>query len=101
MSIWKRLNFLTSRTRSLTLALSFTLVILFAFNKQLDNTVSQVQFKNACMAIESNLPMNHANHPCQVTYMSNKSWLSWASTNNESLHLHFLNLTELMYRSFN
>ena len=100
MSIWKRLNFLTPHTRSFTFVISLTFVFLFVYNNEIDNTVDQNQFFNTCMALESNLPMSHANHPCRVTYMSNKSWLSWASNNNESFHLHFLDLIELMHSSF-
>lgn len=60
----------------------------------------QVDLLKSCMAVESNLPMNHSSHPCSATYMSNQSWWSWVSNDSKSAHLHFLDLIELMHHSF-
>jgi len=55
---------------------------------------------DSCMAVESNLPMNHVNHPCNTVYMSNQSWWSWISGDSPSINLHFLDLVELIHYSF-
>jgi hypothetical protein len=61
---------------------------------------NQTDLLKSCMAEESNLPMNHNNHPCNAAYMPNKSWISWLSNDNKSAHLHFLDLVELLHYSF-
>lgn len=54
------------------------------------------QLSQSCMAIESNLPMNHAGHPCSRIYSPNESLWSWLSGDSQSAHLHFLDLAELI-----
>ncbi len=83
-------------TFALTLTLTFT--ISATINSRSFNT--QADLLKSCMAVESNLPMNHSSHPCNAAYMPNKSWLSWLSNDNKSAHLHFLDLVELLHYSF-
>lgn len=78
--------------------LTITLVLTINFKGHLLN--SQADLLKSCMAVESNLPMSHSNHPCSAAYMSNKSWLSWLSNDSKSAHLHFLDLVELLHYSF-
>jgi hypothetical protein len=89
-----------SKVKHLTFALTFTLVTLFTLSKHTDMRNPQVQSLSACMTVESNLPMNHTNHPCYVSNMSNQSWLSWFAGDSKSTHLHFLDLVELIHYSF-
>jgi hypothetical protein len=60
---------------------------------------SQIQALNACMSIDSNLPLNHSNHPCQTSQLSNQSWWAWFKGDSRSAHFHFLDLVELLHRS--
>jgi len=60
----------------------------------------QSNLLQSCLMIETKLPMSHHDHPCRSAYMSNKSWWSWASSDTKSVHLHFLDLLELMHRTF-
>ena len=79
-------------------ALMITLVL--ASNIKHSAYISQTDLSQSCMTVTSTLPMNHNNHPCNATYMSNQSWWSWASSDSKSVHLHFLDLIELMHHSF-
>jgi hypothetical protein len=83
------------KTFTLTLMITLTVVV------NLSNTgfSNQTDLLASCMAVKSNLPMNHNSHPCNATYMSNKSWISWLSNDNKSAHLHFLDLVELLHYS--
>lgn len=76
------------------LALAVTLIFT---NNSLNN---QADLLKPCMAVNSNLPISHNSHPCNSSYLVNQSWWSWASSDNKSLHLHFLNLVELMHHRF-
>jgi hypothetical protein len=80
------------------LALTITLVLTVNFNG--NSFSNQADLLKSCRAVESNLPINHRNHPCNTVYMSNKNWLSWLSNDNKSAHLHFLDLVELLHYSF-
>jgi len=87
-----------TKLKTFTLALTLTLVVSFNFSgRALSN---QTDLLKSCMVVQSNLPMNHSNHPCNAAYMSNKSWISWLSNDNKSAHLHFLDLVELLHYSF-
>ncbi len=88
----------TTRLTTFALTLTITLAVTTSFNTA--KISNQSNLLNSCMAVESSLPMNHNNHPCNATYMSNKSWLSWLSNDNKSAHLHFLDLVELLHYSF-
>jgi len=80
------------------IALTVTLAVTINFsNAQLNNQASLLQ---SCMAVESNLPMNHSAHPCNAAYMPNKSWISWLSNDNKSVHFHYLDFVELLHYSF-
>ena len=85
-------------TKLTALALTMTLAVTVNFNGHAFN--NQTDLLKKCMTVESNLPMNHSNHPCNAVYMPNKSWLSWLSNDNKSVHLHFLDLIELLHYSF-
>ncbi|KGJ89722.1 hypothetical protein GAB14E_3883 [Colwellia psychrerythraea] len=89
-----------SKFKQLSFAFTFTLVILYTLSKHTNNQQIQAQLLSSCMAVQSNLPMSHTNHPCQAAGMSNKSWLSWLSGDSKSTHLHFLDLVELIHYSF-
>jgi len=52
---------------------------------------------NTCMTIESKLPLNHINHPCQQAVLSNQSWWAWLKGDSPSSYLHFLDLIELLH----
>jgi hypothetical protein len=93
-------NYSLSKIKHVSFAFALTLITLFSFNNNVDSLNSQAQLLNSCMAVESNLPMNHTNHPCYTSSMSNQSWLSWLSGGSESTHLHFLDLIELINYSF-
>jgi len=93
-------NAALSKVKHLSFAFTFTLVTLFTLNKYTDTLTSQAQLISSCMAAESNLPMNHVNHPCYATNMPNQSWLSWLSGESKSTHLHFLDFAELIHYSF-
>ena len=76
---------------------SFAVFLIFGINKlHADKQVHLTQLSKSCMAIESNLPMNHAGHPCSRAYSPNESLWSWLSGDSQSAHLHFLDLTELI-----
>jgi len=64
-----------------------------------DSSSIQAQLLSSCMAEQSNLPMNHINHPCHATYMSNQSWWSLLSGDSPSAHFFYLDLVELIQRS--
>ena len=87
-----------TKLTNFTLALTITLTISINFNGHAFS--SQADLLSSCMAVESNLPVNHRRHPCNAVYMSNKSWVSWLSNENKSAHLHFLDLVELLHYSF-
>lgn len=88
-----------SKFKQLFFALTLTLVILFTLNKQTASQRIQAQLLASCLVVESNLPMNHINHPCRTSNMSNKSWLSWLSGESKSTHLHYLDFVELIHYS--
>jgi len=88
-----------TKLKTFTLALTVTLAVMVNFS--IANSNNQPNLLKSCMVVESSLPMNHSNHPCNSTYMSNKSWISWLSNENKSAHLHFLDLVELLHYSFN
>jgi len=94
-------NLYSSKMKHLFLAFTLTIIASFTVNEYSDPQNRQVQRLSSCMAIKSNLPMNHTNHPCYVSNMSNKSWISWLSGDSKSTHLHFLDLNELIHSSFN
>jgi len=87
-----------TKFKTFSLALTMTLAVSVNFSGHTIN--DQNDLLKSCMAVESNLPMNHSNHPCNGVYMQNKSWLSWFSNDNKSAHLHFLDLVELLHYSF-
>ncbi|OUR61749.1 hypothetical protein A9Q74_07480 [Colwellia sp. 39_35_sub15_T18] len=81
-------------------ALTLTLTLTVTLNLSGHTFNDQTDLLDSCMAVESNLPMNHSNHPCNAAYMQNKSWLSWFANDKKSAHLHFLDLVELLHYSF-
>ncbi len=87
-----------AKLTSFTAVLTITLVVTINFNNTTSN--SHTDLLKSCMAKKSNLPINHNNHPCYTTYMSGQSWWSWVVSDNKSIHLHFLNLVELMHQDF-
>jgi len=87
-------------TKLTTFALALTITLTASVNYSNANFNSQTDLLSSCMAVESNLPMNHSSHPCNAAYMPNKSWISWLSNDNKSAHLHFLDLIELLHYSF-
>jgi len=89
--------------RMMTTFISFTFAFMITLVVTINSSalINQTNLSNSCMAVESKLPMNHSNHPCNVAYLSNQSWWSWASSDSKSVHLHFLDLIELMHYSFN
>ena len=87
-------------TKLATFALALTITLSITLSISNGSANKQAGLLAACMAVESNLPMNHNNHPCNAVYMPNKSWISWLSNNNKSAHLHFLDLVELLHYSF-
>ncbi len=87
-------------TKLSTLALTLAITLAVTVNFSSANFINQSDLLSSCMAVESNLPMNHSNHPCNAAYMPNKSWVSWISNDNKSTHLHFLDLVELLHYSF-
>jgi len=87
-----------TKLKTLTLALTVTLAVMVNFS--VANFNNQSDLLKSCMVVESSLPMNHSNHPCNSTYMSNKSWISWLSSDNKSANFHFLDLVELLHYSF-
>jgi len=89
-----------SKIKHLSFAFTLTLATLFTLNKHTDTLNAQTQLVSPCMAVASDLPMNHSNHPCYAANMSNQSWLSWLSGESKSTHLHFLDLVELIHYSF-
>jgi len=86
--------------KSATFTLTLTATLAVSINFSAANFTSQSDLLKSCMTVKSSLPMNHSNHPCNATYMSNKSWISWLSNDNNSVHLHFLDLVELLHYSF-
>jgi len=61
--------------------------------------LAQHEMFSACMATDSELPLNHVNHPCQSRYLSNQSWWSWFKGDSQSAHTHFLDLVELLHHT--
>jgi hypothetical protein len=88
-----------SKLKQISVAFTITLVSLFVVSEHTNKQNIQAQSISSCMVIESNLPMNHINHPCQTAEMSSNSWLSWLSGESKSTHLHFLDLVELIHYS--
>lgn len=89
-----------SKLNKLTFAFIFTFVMLFSLSKYNAQQNFKIQLLSSCKTLETKLPMNHVNHPCQASGMSNKTWLSWLSGDSKSTHLHFLDLAELLHYSF-
>jgi len=89
-----------SMTKLTTFALALIITLATSINFSSANYSRQTDLLASCMAVESNLPTNHSSHPCNATYMPNKSWLSWLSNDKKSAHLHFLDLVELLHYSF-
>ena len=89
---------ITTKLTAFTLA--FTLTLAVAINFGAFNFNNQADSVKSCMTVESNLPINHSNHPCSADYRPNKSWVAWLSNDNKSAHLHFLDLVELLHYSF-
>lgn len=87
-------------TKLKTFCLALTLTLAVSVNFSVANFNNQSDLLTSCMAEKSNLPMNHNNHPCNDIYMSNISWVSWLSNDNNSAHFHFLDLVELLHYSF-
>ena len=87
-------------TKLTTFALALTFTFVVAVNYSSTHFNNQANVLASCMAVKSNLPMNHSSHPCNAVYMSNKSWVSWLSNDSKSAHLHFLDLVELLHHSF-
>lgn len=87
MSKW-----MMTKLASLSLAVILILTLSLSFNSDTQS--------NACVVVESNLPSNHSLHPCNAVYKQNNSWLSWVSNDKKSIHLHFLDLVELLHYSF-
>ena len=100
MSKWIMTNNFLSKVKQLSFAFTLTLITLFALSSYSSNDNNQAKLLNSCMAVESNLPMSHINHPCHTSSMSSKSWISWLSGESKSTHLHFLDLVELIHYSF-
>ena len=88
-----------TKVSSFSFALTLTLVVTINLNDRV--FTKQSGLLKSCMAVKSNLPMNHNNHPCNAVYMPNQSWWSWVSNDSKSVHLHFLDLVELMHHNFN
>lgn len=101
MSKWMMTNLSLAKLKQLSFAFALTLIILFSLNKQTSQQNLQSELLKSCMAVKSNLPMNHTNHPCYTNNMSNKSWISWLFGESKSTHLHFLDFVELIHYSFN
>lgn len=80
---------------ALTLALSWSSSAMYSSIEK-----NQAQAFNVCTSINSKLPLNHSNHPCQTSQLSNQSWWSWFKGDSRSTHLHFLDLVELLHYSF-
>jgi len=81
---------------------ALAIIILFTINQAHTNKQNHIaQLNTACMAIDSNLPKNHAGHPCSHLYSPNQSVLSWLSGDSQSAHLHFLDLLELIQVNLN
>lgn len=89
-----------SKLKALIFTLTFTFITLISVTKYNDHKNVQILLLSSCISLESKLPMNHVNHPCQGSHQSNKNWLSWLSGDSKSTHLHFLDLVELIHYSF-
>jgi hypothetical protein len=100
MSKWIMTNNFLLKFKQLSFAFTLTFITLFALSSYSDNQNIQAKLLSSCMAVESNLPMSHINHPCHSSSMSSKSWISWLSGESKSTHLHFLDLVELIHYSF-
>jgi len=92
MSKWKRIKF-----KVFALALVFSWLSSSMYSSVETN---QAQAFNTCMSIDSKLPLNHSNHPCQTSQLSNQSWWAWFKGDSRSAHFHFLDLVELLHYSF-
>jgi hypothetical protein len=81
---------------------AFGVCLILALNKvDINNQAHLAQLNESCMAVKSNLPMNHTRHPCNHLYASNQSIWSWLSSDNQSAHLHFLDWVELLQFKLN
>ena len=81
---------------------AFARIIRFTLNNVHSNKQSHlVQLSQSCMAIDSNLPRNHAGHPCSQLYAPNQNFWSWLSGDSQSAHLHYLDLLELIQINLN
>ena len=100
MSKWILTNNSLLKFKQLSFAFTLTFITLFTLSSFSNNQNIQAKHLTSCMAVESNLPMNHINHPCHTSSMSSKSWISWLSGESKSTHLHFLDLVELIHYSF-
>jgi hypothetical protein len=87
-------------TKLTAFSLATMLTITAAYSLEKSANDRQANLLNSCMVVESNLPISHHNHPCHATYMSNKSWWAWLSSDSKSAHFHFLDLVELLHYSF-
>ena len=77
------------------LTLTFVLMTgLSAINNEKQQHLAQLS--QSCMAIASNLPMNHVGHPCSKIYSPNQNIWSWLSGDSQSVYFHFLDITELI-----
>ncbi len=75
----------------------FAMIIIFTINDaHSDKQEHLTQLSKACMAIDSNLPSNHARHPCSHLYAPNQNIWSWLSGDSQSAQMHFLDLLELI-----
>lgn len=93
---------MSKRTMTKLIAFSFTAILTITAAYSIEQSASdkQANMLSACMAVESNLPISHSNHPCHATYMPNQSWWAWLSSDSKSAHFHFLDLIELLHYSF-
>lgn len=91
MMKWKQTKF---KLFALALVLSWSSSTIYSSIK------TNQQAFNTCMSIESNLPLNHSNHPCQTSQLSNQSWWAWFKGDSRSAHFHFLDFVELIQQSF-
>ncbi len=81
---------------------ALAMIIIFSLNTAHTNKEEHLaQLTASCMAIKTNLPMNHAGHPCSGVYAPNQNIWSWLSGDSQSAHLHFLDLVELIQANLN
>jgi len=81
---------------------AFGVFLILALNKvNTDNRAHLTQLHESCMAVKSNLPMNHTRHPCSHLKTSNQSIWSWLSSDNQSAHLQYLDWVDLLQFKLN